>query len=66
MSDEQFQREKLYQVTMMIANNLRTQGIISDEEYGEIDTIFRQKYAASLTTLFTDLCLINYGDRGNM
>ncbi len=58
MSIDQFHREKMYQSTMLIAKNLRDKGLISDEEYGQIDTIFRQKYAPILGTLFTEINLI--------
>ena len=66
MANEQMQNEKLFQGTMLMAKNLLKQGIISDEEYEQIDTMFRQKYAISLSTLFTDIRLIKYADYGNM
>lgn len=66
MTSEQMQKEKLFQGTMLMAKNLLKQGIISDEEYEQIDTMFRQKYAISLSTLFTDIRLIKYADHGNM
>lgn len=54
---EQFRNEKLYQTTMLMARNLHAQGILSDEEYGQIDTIFREKYKPTLGTLFADISL---------
>lgn len=66
MSDEQMKNEMLYQGTMSIARNLLKQGTISEEEYRQIDTMFKQKYAVSLSTLFTDIRLIKYADHGNM
>ena len=66
MTNEQMQNEKLFQGTMLTAKNLLKQGIISDDEYEQIDTMFRQKYAISLSTLFTDIRLIKYADHGNM
>ncbi len=66
MSDEQMKNEMLYQGTMSIAKNLLKQGTISEEEYCQIDTMFKQKYAVSLSTLFTDIRLIKYADHGNM
>ena len=65
MANEQMQNEKLFQGTMLMAKNLLKQGIISEEEYEQIDTMFRQKYAISLSTLFTDIHLIKYADHGN-
>lgn len=66
MANEQMQNEKLFQGTMLMAKNLLKQGIISEEEYEQIDTMFRQKYAISLSTLFTDIHLIKYADHGNI
>ena len=66
MTKEQIHNEKIYLGTMTAARNLLKQGIISDEEYEQIDTIFRQKYAISLSTLFTDIRLIKYGRYGNI
>lgn len=58
MSVDQFRREKMYQATMLMAKKFHEQGIISTDEYLEIDTIFRKKYAPSLGTLFTEINLI--------
>lgn len=66
MTDTQIHNEKMYLGTMIAARNLLKQGIISDEEYEQIDTMFRQKYAISLSTLFTDIRLIKYGSYGNI
>lgn len=66
MTKEQFQREKMYQGTMMIARNLLKQGIISEGEYAQIDTIFARKYEPFLGTIFADIDLINLESRANM
>ena len=66
MSDEQKRNEKLYLATMSVAKNLLDKGIISEEEYKQIDTNYRAKYSVSLSTLFTDISLIKLGDYGNM
>ena len=58
--------ESMYIATMAIANNLRKQGILTDKDYCQIDTIFKEKYEPSLSTLLTDINLINIGNRGNM
>ena len=58
--------ESMYIATMAIANNLRKQGILTDKDYCQIDTIFKGKYEPSLSTLLTDINLINIGNRGNM
>ena len=66
MNKEQMEDEKCYLATMSIAKNLLKQGIISDEEYEQIDTNFRKKYDISLSTLFTDIHLIKFGSYGNI
>ena len=66
MTKERMEEEKRYLATMSIAKNLLKQGIISEEEYAQIDTNFRNKYAISLSTLFTDIRLIKFGNYGNM
>jgi uncharacterized membrane protein len=66
MTKEQMEKETMYQATMSIAKNLLNKGMISDEEYAQIDTNFRNKYGISLSTLFTDIHLIKYGNYGNM
>lgn len=66
MTKEQMEKETMYQATMSIAKNLLGKGIISEEEYAQIDTNFRNKYGISLSTLFTDIHLIKYGNYGNM
>lgn len=66
MTKEQMERENKYQATMMIAKNLLNKGIISEEEYVQIDTNFKEKYQISLPTLFTDIRLIKFDSYGNM
>lgn len=66
MTNEQMEKENLYQATMSVAKNLLSKGVISEEEYAQIDTNFRTKYSISLSTLFTDIRLIKYADYGNM
>ena len=43
MTNEQMQNEVMYQGTMLVAKQLLKKGIVSDEEYKQIDTMFRQK-----------------------
>ena len=63
---EQMENEKHYQATMTIAKNLLNEGIISEEEYCQIDTKFKEQYAVTFSTLFTDINLIKYGSYGNI
>ena len=55
MSEEQFRNEKMYHATMNIAKSLMEQGAMTAEEYGQIDTIFREKYRPILVSLRTEL-----------
>ncbi len=57
MSKEDFENEKLYQTTMHLARKMLKEGIISEEEYREIDTIFLEKYKPVFGTLFSDISL---------
>ena len=58
MSKEEFRNEKLYQTTMHLARKMLEEGIISEEEYRQIDTIFTEKYKPTLGTLFADIDLL--------
>lgn len=57
MSKEEFRAEKLYQTTMHIARKMLSEGLISEDEYRLIDTIFLEKYRPTLGTLFSDIRL---------
>ena len=57
MTEEQFRAEKLYQTTMNMARRMLSQGLISEEEYCQIDTIFLEKYRPVFGTLFSAMSL---------
>ncbi|MDD4511060.1 MAG: hypothetical protein PHY23_09190 [Oscillospiraceae bacterium] len=57
MRKDEFRNEKLYQTTMSIARTMLKEGIISEEEYRRIDTIFFEKYRPVFGTLFSDISL---------
>lgn len=57
MSKEEFRNEKLYQTTMHLARKMLEEGIISEEEYRQIDAIFLEKYKPVFGTLFSDISL---------
>ena len=57
MSKEDFRNEKLYQTTMHLARKMLEEGIISEGEYRQIDTIFLEKYKPVFGTLFSDISL---------
>lgn len=53
MKDEAFMREVVaYQTTMAIVRRLVSQGVISEEEYANIDTIIAKKHGLSLGSIF--------------
>ncbi len=54
MTPAQFESEKNYQAARQIAENFRKQGLLTEEEFTEIDTILLQKYQPSLGTLFAE------------
>lgn len=48
MSKEQMRQEKLYQATMSMVRRMLAEGLITEEEYRQIDTMFLEN-----TTLFS-------------
>ncbi len=59
MSKEEFKNEKLYQTTMHLVRKMLSEGINSEDEYRQIDTIFLEKYRPVFGTLFSDIRLIS-------
>ena len=57
MSKDDFRNEKLYQTTMHMVKKMLNEGIISEEEYRQIDTIFLEKYKPVFGTLLSDISL---------
>lgn len=55
MTEEQFEREKLYQATMNVFAGMLTKGLITEEQYAIIDTKMLEKYRPLLGTLFAEL-----------
>ena len=52
MTNAQFESEKEYQVRMNIIKEMLKLGLITEKEYGKIDTIFIEKYAPIFGTLY--------------
>ena len=61
MNTEQLLNQARYQAAMNMARVLLDEGIISGEEYSEIDTIMTDKYQPFFGTLFTEIDLIKSG-----
>ena len=55
MSKEQMRQEKLYQATMSMVRRMLAEGLITEEEYRQIDTMFIEKYQPKIGVLFVDL-----------
>lgn len=49
------QKVAAYRQAMAMARSMVLQGIISDREYGKIDTIMAKKYGISLSTIFREI-----------
>ena len=56
MSKEQMRQEKLYQVTMSMVRKMLAEGLITEEEYRQIDTMFLEKYHPLFGTLCSEIC----------
>ena len=54
LTKPQFENEKNYEITMSIIRTLRKQGIVSEDEYKQIDTIFLRKYEPILGNLYSE------------
>lgn len=52
MSEEEFRNETMYQTTMHIVRKMLADGIISEEEYHQINAVFLKKYNPVLGGLF--------------
>lgn len=53
MDKEQFRAERLYLMSLSVAKSMLRQGVISKEEFAEIDTILLKKYQPTLGTLLS-------------
>ena len=50
-----FQNEMMYQATMSFARKMLRDGLITEDEYRQIDTMFIEKSQPKIGTLFVDL-----------
>ena len=57
MTKEQFHNEKMYQATMGMVRRMLSEGMISEEEYRQMDKVFLEKYHPIIGTLFSDISL---------
>ncbi len=54
MSETVFQAELKYQTAISIAKNLRSQGLLTEDEYNVIDTKLQTDFSPSLGTLLSE------------
>lgn len=52
MTKKEFKNEKLYLATMASVRKMLKEGLITEDEYRQIDTIFMAKYKPYFGTLF--------------
>lgn len=57
MTDEQFKAEKLYQVSLSLAQSMHEKGHITVDELAVIDQFLIKKYRPLLGTLFSHIRL---------
>lgn len=55
MTEEQFEREKLYQANRNLFKSMLEKGLITEEQYAIIDTKMLEKYRPLLGTLFAEI-----------
>lgn len=53
MSKQEFEAEKKYLLAIMIARNLREEGLLTEEEYRVVDTKLRDEFGAKFSTLLS-------------
>lgn len=58
VSKEQLRAERLYLMSLSVAKSMLQKGVISEDEYSEIDTILLEKYRPVLGTLLAGKPLI--------
>ena len=64
MTEEEFNREKNYLLTMRMAKKMLEAGIITTDEYGRLDKLFLDKYNPVLGRVYSELDLISAGVYG--
>lgn len=55
MMQEQFKREKAYQITLHIAKSMLRNGLLTEDEMRTIDNLLKAKYAPLLGGLYPEI-----------
>ena len=66
MTNEEFDREKRYQVVMLFIRKMLSEGLITEEEYCQIDTKYREKFLPITGDLLSGRALLSSPNRANM
>ena len=66
MTEEEFSRESQYQTVMHFVREMLSEGLISEEEYCEIDTNYRRKFLPITGDLLSGKTLLYAQNRANM
>ena len=66
MTKKQFEKERLYELTMACFRTLMIRGLITADEYNIIDTKMRAKYSQLLGGLYPQNTLIYKEYNGNI
>ena len=53
MTEEQFNAEKMYQVSLSLANSMLNKGLLTADEFMRINVFLLEKYHPLLGTLFS-------------
>ena len=64
MTEEEFNREKNYILTMRMAKKMLEAGVITTDEYRRLDKLFLDKYNPVLGRVYSELDLISAGVYG--
>lgn len=64
MTEEEFNREKNYLLTMRMAKKMLEAGVITTDEYRRLDKLFLDKYNPVLGRVYSELDLISAGVYG--
>ena len=57
MNRDQFENEKLYEITMAIIRSMKDKGIIKYDEYLRLEKIFLNKYKPIIGALYSSISL---------
>lgn len=57
MTKEEFHNEKMYQATMGVVRRMRSEGLISQEEYARVEQVFLEKYKPLIGSIYAGMAL---------